>query len=71
MPEFIRNNNQLQSIRQELGQLSEDIASHRQDLHILLGRISIWEHSMCGPTAYSLDTALGDLHDETVAKRSA
>jgi hypothetical protein len=70
MPEFIRNN-QLHSIRQELGQLSEDIASHRQELHVLLGRISIWEHSMCGPTAYSLDTALGDLHSDTVAKRSA
>jgi hypothetical protein len=70
MPESIRHNNQLQSIRQKLGQLSEDIASHRQELHILLGRISIWEHSMCGPTAYSLDTALGDLHCATDEKRS-
>lgn len=58
MPEQIWQGKQLQSLRLEIGQLSADIADHRQDLHILLGRISIWENNICGPTAYSLDNAL-------------
>lgn len=60
MTEPIRCNHQLQSLRQELGQLSADIAGHRRELHILLGCISIWEHNICEPITGSFHTATAD-----------
>lgn len=55
MTELNSRSRQLQLCHHKLEQLSADIAGHRQELHVLLGRISLWENNICKPIVSSLN----------------
>jgi len=54
MTELNSRSRQLQLCHHKLEQLTADIAGHRQELQVLLGRISHWENNICKPIVSSL-----------------
>lgn len=58
MTELNSRSRQLQLCHHKLEQLTADIAGHRQELHVLLGRICLWENNICKPIVSSLNMNL-------------